>query len=216
MTSVVELGGPLIDLRPFKLTLPVGEPGHPTEYQLEDLQPWFDPRSISFRTPAGGVTTPNSTYPRSELRERGWWPSRIGVHKLKASLAVEHLPEVKPHVVVAQIHDGDDDVIQVRLEGRRLFVESDGDDIGTLDLNYELGSRFDLRVIADKNGLLIRYRRYVSTGQPLPWMSTYRNLGGVGWFFKAGCYLQTNTSKGDAADAYGEVRFWELRVVHHA
>jgi hypothetical protein len=39
--------------------------------------------------------------------------------------ALTQFPAVKPHVVTAQIHDAEDDVIEVRLQANRLLVESD-------------------------------------------------------------------------------------------
>ena len=37
---------------------------------------------------------------------------------------------------------------------------------------------------------------------------------GSGWYFKTGSYLQSNTEKGDAADAVGKVVLYQVRVIH--
>jgi len=40
------------------------------------------------------------------------------------------------------------------------------------------------------------------------------NKSGSGYYFKAGCYTQTNISKGDSASSYGEVTIYNLQVSH--
>ena len=37
---------------------------------------------------------------------------------------------------------------------------------------------------------------------------------GSGWYFKTGSYLQSNTEKGDAADAVGKVVLYQVGVTH--
>ena len=37
---------------------------------------------------------------------------------------------------------------------------------------------------------------------------------GTGWYFKTGSYLQSNTEKGDAADAVGKVVLYQVGVTH--
>jgi hypothetical protein len=69
--------GQLLDLRNWYLTLPTGSAGRPDTVEQPDLDryssPFFqvDPQrdGVVFTATAGGVTTKNSTYPRSELRE---------------------------------------------------------------------------------------------------------------------------------------------------
>jgi hypothetical protein len=53
------------------------------------------------------------------------WSNESGTHTMRLRQAVTKLPEAKPHVVTAQIHDEDDDVVMVRLEGTQLEVEYD-------------------------------------------------------------------------------------------
>src|ERR1700750_1643837 len=63
--------------------------------------PWFhldDTRTgVVFTASAGGVTTKNSTYPRSELREmtgteKASWSNTTGTHVLRLRQAVTRLP----------------------------------------------------------------------------------------------------------------------------
>ena len=69
--------GDLLDLGNWFLTLPVGPAGDPDSIDQPELldyrSEWFDltpdGTGVVFRAPAGGVTTKNSKYPRSELRE---------------------------------------------------------------------------------------------------------------------------------------------------
>lgn len=72
------------------------------------------------------------------------WSSSDGEHSMFMELSVTHLPVVKPHIVVAQIHDDADDVIVFRLENKKLFIKIDEEKGPILDANYQLGKRFTL------------------------------------------------------------------------
>jgi hypothetical protein len=107
------------DLSVWELQEPVGSPGAPTTIlpaQLEgpngyhDTYFFTDPAdgSMSFWDPENGVTTANSDYPRSELREMtaagavaNWMPT--GTNTLSATLKATMIPD---HVAVGQIHLG--------------------------------------------------------------------------------------------------------------
>jgi len=209
-----------LDLRRWKLTLPAGRQGRPTEYRQPALGSLANGSfirltpdgGVAFRAPVGGVTTGNSSYPRSELREmsadgrrEASWTNATGRHVMTMSQAITATPRAKPHVVAGQIHDSEDDVVMIRLEGRRLFVESDGDDVGLLDPHYRLGRRFTVSVVATSSGVRVRYnqKRVVHV----------RKIG-HGWYFKAGCYPQSNPERGDHARAFGEVVIYALTVRH--
>jgi poly(beta-D-mannuronate) lyase len=160
--------------------------------------------------PVGGVTTSNSGYPRSELREMNGssaasWSNTSGVHTMTVTEAITHLPAVKPHVVAAQIHDAQDDVVMIRLEGSNLFVEQNGNSVGTLDAAYRLGTVFTVKLVAADGHIKVFYNGVLK-------LDVVR--AGSGWYFKAGCYTQSNPTKGDAPDAYGEVVIYGLDVTH--
>jgi hypothetical protein len=107
------------DLSIWELQEPVGSPGSPTTFspaQLEgpnghqDAYFYTDPTdgSMTFWDPENGVTTANSMYPRSELREMrpggaaaNW--AATGTHTLSATLKATVVPD---HVCVGQIHLG--------------------------------------------------------------------------------------------------------------
>jgi poly(beta-D-mannuronate) lyase len=216
--------GKFIDLSCWKLTLPIDTPrsGRPDEIvrpQLSNFsaarifQTSDDGSGVIFRAPCGGVTTSGSSYPRCELREMqpagkkeaSWNTEDNAIHSLTAFLAVTHLPAVKPHVVCAQIHDASDDLIEVRVEGRKLLVERAGQDSVLLDRNYQLGTMFDLKIESGSGHVRVFY----NGEEKLDWLIARR-----GCYFKAGCYTQSNIKKGDAADDYGEVLIKKLNLAN--
>jgi hypothetical protein len=212
----------VLNLTNWKLTLPFGKKSDDaSEIKQPELNSYQDDTAfhvdrsgtgVVFRANAGGATTSGSTYPRSELREmtdngkkNAAWSSKSGVHVMTVTEAITATPAAKPHVVAAQIHDAEDDVVMVRLERNRLFVEADGDEVGVLDPNYVLGTRFAVELRATSSGIRVTYNgsRVV----------TYKKSG-TGYYFKAGCYTQSNVDRGDKASAYGEVVVYALHVQH--
>ncbi|MCR6487501.1 polysaccharide lyase family 7 protein [Amycolatopsis sp. OK19-0408] len=107
------------DLGIWQLQEPVGSPGSPTTISssrlkgangFQDSYFYTDKRdgAMTFWAPEKGVTTPNSNYARSELREMNrdgsaanW--SLSGSHKLNATLRVV---SVTKNVCVGQVHLG--------------------------------------------------------------------------------------------------------------
>jgi hypothetical protein len=211
----------VLDLTNWKLTLPIDTPhaGVPDEIKQPELASfvlhpyfWRSGGGVVFRAHAGGVTTANSGYPRSELREmaaggsqNASWANTAGSHSMTIRQAITHVPDAKPHVVAGQIHDGSDDVIMIRLEGSRLFVEGSSNDLGELDPNYALGTPFTVQVIAQDGQIYVHYNGAHKV--------SYARAGGD-FYFKAGCYTQSNPSRGDAPGAYGEVIIYSLHVSH--
>ena len=209
----------VVDPAQWYLTLPTGKAGDPETVDGAELTTLSNPAfrfdrrrgGVQFRATAGGVTTKNSDYPRSELREEvggehAAWSNTSGTHTLDVCQAVTELPEAKPHVVTAQIHDSESDVMQVRLEGAKLMVRyADGKKDFVLDPAYELGTPYAVRIQAAEGRIAVSYN-----GKE---MGTI-DQSGSGWYFKTGAYLQSNTDKGDAADAAGTVELYSA-VVHH-
>jgi Alginate lyase len=214
--------GDLLDLTNWKLTLPIGSAHSPTEITEPALRhysvnPYFhlDPNGtgVVFQANAGGVTTSNSGYPRSELREmtagggnEASWSTTSGTHVMSIQLAITHLTVAKPQVTVGQIHDDTDDVLVVRLDGPgHLYVEHNGDDYGDLDNAYRLGSVFTVTFRVAGGHIQISYN-----GVPKVDHATSSS----GDYFKTGCYTQSNTGQGDASDAYAQVIIYRLTVTH--
>jgi poly(beta-D-mannuronate) lyase len=209
----------VLSLSNWYLTLPTGEESDPDDVYQPDLATYVgsffrlnDTRDgVVFTANAGGVTTSGSNYPRSELREmsggqKASWSNVRGTHTLCVRQAVTRLPQVKPHVVTAQIHDAQDDVMVVRLEGERLMVEyQDGEREIVIDPAYRLGTPYDLRIVAADSRVEVYYNGELKADIP---------VSGSGWYFKSGSYVQSNLDRGDQADAVAEVVIYFLQVTH--
>jgi len=169
--------------------------------------------SVAFRGYTTNVTTSNSKYPRSELRERtnnggtdAEWSTSAGVHTMVVTEAITHLPSKQPELVAAQIHDGSDDLIMVRLEGKRLIAEAeDSKKEWELDANYVLGTVFTIKLVAGQGKVLVYYNNVLKV--------TYVRSA-KGCYFKAGCYTQSNYGIEGTDTQYGEVVIYGLQVTH--
>lgn len=214
-----DVPGQVLDLKNWNLTLPTGTSGKPDTVLQPQLATFSSPffqldaahDGVVLTSDAGGVTTENSTYPRSELREMNGdrlakWSNRSGVHTLEVRQSVIALPPVKPEVVTAQIHNAKSDVIEIRLEDNRLLASyDDGDGEFVIDPAYVLGTPYDLRIVAAAGRIDVFYNGALAGGAA---------LAGDDWYFKTGSYLQSNVSRGDAADAVGQVVLYTLTVNH--
>ena len=211
--------GELIDTNEWYLTLPTGKKGSPDTIEGSQLATYhskfFDLTSardgIVFNAGADGVTTKNSHYPRSELREmngseKASWSNTSGTHVFDVREAFTKLPSAKPEVVGVQIHDAEDDVMQIRLEGKKLMVQyHDGKSEAVLDPDYQLGTPFDTRIVAANGKVDVLYNGEKKAELP---------LSGSGWFWKVGAYVQSNGSTGDGAGSTGEVVVYKADISH--
>jgi hypothetical protein len=213
----------VLNLTNWKVTLPTGTEGHPTEIKQPALKTYSDDNfklvstkdAVVFKASCGSPTTISSGYPRSELREMtnnglsnaAWSSSSGGPHVLYIKQKITHLPVVKPHVVVGQIHDANDDVSVFRLEGKNLYITDGNTSHGFLvDNNYQLGTVFTSKLVVDKGKITYYYNDKLLS------YSQTKTISGC--YFKAGCYTQSSVAKGDDATAYGEVVIYELLVTH--
>lgn len=209
-----------VDLTRWKLTLPTGQEESPTEIKQPALATYKDlnfyPVSDGaqmFRAPVTGVTTSGSGYPRCELREmnldgtRASWSTKTGHHRLRATMSIEQVPGQKPEAVCAQVHDAADDVAMVRLEGKRLFVESRGIDVGVLDEDYDLGDIFSIVITASTGLIHVAYTSEAGTSRTVVVKGEFS-----GCYFKAGVYPQANESNGTGE---GRVIIYELPPPEH-
>ena len=216
----------ILNMLNWKLTLPVDGDGQTDERAAEVRQPalatyqhptWFHANAagtgVVFRAQANGATTSDNTqYARSELREmtssgqtNASWSPTAGTHVMTLSQAITRLPGTsKPEVVAGQIHDGSDDVLQVRLEGRRLFLSlDDGEDEVNLATSYTLGTPFTVKITSTSAGISVTYDGAAKLTNFKP------ASAGSSWYFKAGCYTQSNES-----GTYSEVVVYGLSVAH--
>lgn len=221
--GVTKLPSSVLNLTNWKLTLPVdtSHEGNPDEIRQPELAGFADTNyfrvngagdGVVFAAHCGGVTTVGSPYPRSELREmvglgtgNASWATTFGTHTMEIRQAITYLPVAKPAVVAGQIHDANDDVIVFRLEGTRLLINPHGTNGPVLTSNYRLGDIFTVKLIARNGGVECYYN-----GQ---YIYTY-SVSTLGCYFKAGCYTQSNTSRGDAPTAYAEVVIYGLSITH--
>ena len=104
---------------------------------------------------------------------------------------ITHLPMVKSELVAGQIHDANEYVVLIRLGDAGLTVEYQGSTIAVLDAAYVLGTVFTLRIEAAGGFIDVFYN-----GEQKAHQADVRQ----GCYFKAGCYTQSNESKGDCSE----------------
>lgn len=218
----------VLNLSNWKITLPFGYSESPNEVRQPQLSkykidPWFviDPNSNSviFRAPVDGVTTSGSDYSRSELREmsnngriNASWSSSTGSHTMFLDQAITAVPKTKQQIVTGQIHDGQKDIIVIRLDYPNLHIRVDGKNVYTLDPNYRLGSRFTISFVVKNNQTKVYYNNSVD-----PVYQLDKNYSDS--YFKAGAYTQSNCEKEKLPllcnnGNYGEVKIYKVEVTH--
>lgn len=220
---VAEKPSDVFDLTNWYLTTPVGTPGSPLCVYSPDLKTYVNDKyfhlsdtkdAIVFIANCGGVTTKGTKYPRSELREminngkdRASWSTSSGKHTMTVVESIHHVPKVKSEVVCAQYHDSSDDCIEIGLRGNRLIAFHDSTIYGILDNDYKLGTKFTLKIVVENDTTTVYYNDMTK-----PKITAPTKYNGCYW--KAGCYTQSNTTKGDSADDYAEVHIYSLKVEH--
>jgi hypothetical protein len=213
----------------WQLQLPVGSPGAPTTIQPAQLKGaagysnpsyfWTDKNdgSMTFWAPEKGVTTPNSNYARSELREMNsngsaadW--TLAGNHTLSAELRVV---SVTKNVCVGQVHLGSGGSSTKPL--LELYYHSNGDIyLGTENspdggqtlhyiTNVAVGAHFTyvINVTGNKINLTVNGAR---TSYSVP-----SSFNAYKQYFKAGSY---NQSSSDSTSNGAKVKFYTLTVAH--
>lgn len=219
------------DLSIWELQEPVGSAGNPTTIppsQLEgpsgfhDTYFFTDPTdgSMSFWDPENGVTTANSNYPRSELREMtstgaaaNWAP--MGTNTLSATLKVTQVPD---HVAVGQIHLGTGTPSSTKplLElfyystGKIVMAieqtPAGGNEVQTPVGNVALGTKWSYVIGLSGNTITL-----VIDGGGAQTFTMSSTFDQEGMYFKAGDYDQ---SVGTSATTGAKVQFYALSVFH--
>ena len=218
------------DLSTWELTLPTGATLDPTIIGPSQLTGGYTSQyfftgpdgSMDFWAPVTGVTTMNSKYPRSELREmKGGseynWSLTAGTATLSASVAVTQLPPPSGKVVVGQIHaNGTSDLPLLELAYKGTGVisaeilptfSSTTQTDTQLASGVALGECFTYTIQTDSSALL----QISVNGQ-----TGYKQTVDASWeaatfYFKAGDYVQENT--GASTDG-AAVSFYSLSVSH--
>ncbi|MBC2869623.1 polysaccharide lyase family 7 protein [Streptomyces mexicanus] len=217
------------DLSTWELQEPVGSPGSPTTIPSSRLQGpdgyqdayfYTDTRdgAMTFWAPEKGVTTPNSHYARSELREMNrdgtaadW--SLTGTHRLSATLRVV---SVTSNVCVGQIHLGTGGTSTKPL--LELYYHANGDIVLGTE-NSPSGGQTLHTVGHVSLGKTWRYTIGVSGGSTIdvtvdgstthyPIASSFQQYK---QYFKAGSY---NQSSSDSTTKGARVAFYGLTVSH--
>jgi hypothetical protein len=216
------------NLSVWELQEPVGSPGSPTTIgssQLQGASGYQDKYfytnktdgSMEFWDPENGVTTPNSSYARSELREMtaggsaaAW--SLPGTHTLSATVKVTKVPD---HVCIGQVHATDPRTTKPLAE---LYFHSSGEiqlgiengpsggqtahTVGSVPLGQQFsyvlqitgGNTISVTINGTKHSFAI----------PSSWK-------GYDQYFKAGDYDQ---SSGSSSTVGANVQFYALTVKH--
>jgi hypothetical protein len=217
------------DLGVWELQLPIGSPGSPTTIRSSDLvgddgytNPayfWTDKNdgSMTFWDPEKGVTTPNSNYARSELREMNrdgsaadW--SLSGTHRLSAELRVV---SVTKNVCVGQIHLGSGGSSTKPLI--ELYYHANGDIVlGTENspdggqtthylTNVAMGQHWTYTLAVENDQIKVTVNGHTTTYPIQGGFYDYRQ------YFKAGDY---NQSASDSTSNGAKVKFYSLTVSH--
>jgi poly(beta-D-mannuronate) lyase len=205
----------VLDLTTWKLGLPTPNDQQVTQPALAGFHDgaFRVVEAVQFTVSCGQQPQPGPGFPRSELREMNpdgtpaSWPTTSGVHRMDLNLRVTHLPVAVPKLVCAQIHGviPADYLILVVLDGPRLYVKYKDGVAGVLDQDYQLGTYFGLTLQASQGYLDVFYNGAHLVRQVMAEPACY---------FKAGCYLQSSTSLGDQAAAYGQVEITTLALSH--
>lgn len=186
---------------------------HTTHFFTNDVQD-----AVVFSSFAGGFTTPNSKNTRSELREMNGktlakWNVSSGKHTMQYSGKVIKIPDVLPSVVIGQIHDGSDDVIEVRCwrpkenSGLVIDVFHDSKVYGVLDANYDLGKLYTIKIFAGQGKINVFYNDMDTPKIKIS--SKAKNC-----YFKVGCYLQN--CKRIPAHEFAQVCVHDVMVKHES
>lgn len=215
-----------MDLSEWYVTLPVGAPDDPETIRQPALQNFSDPnffywsvplQAAVFRAHCGGVTTTGSQYPRTELREMKGseladWDITKGTHTMISKHAVLHLPDLKPEVVVAQVHRYTADLFVIHAQrqenGRlRLIAKNEKTIYGVLSDSWGMGDPFNLKIEAKKGEINVYFEDFGVSKATFS-ADSKRN------YFKTGAYTQSSINNGEDFNAFSEVALFSVDVKH--
>ena len=210
----------VLDLRNWTIMLPTGSQGDPdNDYMIGRSVPdtlyVASTGGVVFKARADGVHSSGSKYARTECRQMvdqnwtkaAWSPASATLHALECDMAIDARGLVKrPRVNGMQLHDGADDICQIqRREGMGLgLAHNDGASWGSIDPAYQDGTRFACRIEVQSGRLRVYYNgvKKVDVAK-----------SGAGWFWKWGCYLQSNVADwGEAPSASGMVTVYRYTL----
>jgi hypothetical protein len=210
-----------IDLNIWKLTLPtpIGVKKSPDEITLPALlsyqSEYFKKTAseIQFFAPVNGCHTPNSKYPRSELREmlngkNASWDLAKGKHVMEYVFSVLQLPEKKSEIVVGQIHGVEDDVFEILVSPKGLTIAHNNLIYGEL-LMTVFDKKFRVLISCEKG--VISIEMGLANEVPIVRTDIKKPAETKGLYFKVGCYTQANEVNGSGA---GKCSVYAVKVSH--
>lgn len=217
--------GTTIDLAGWKLSIPVkNSKGTPTLLQpAQPVAPWMVPDTngalIFWAPSSGGVTTENSSHPRTELDSLTNFPagSSGNVHTLHATVAVHQEPQDGQGVILGQIHGAETvssvSFVMLRYQRGRVYVAVKQVQKGSPTVNYPLANGvplntpFDFGISDMGNGKLVfsitRNGRIARVPAAVP-----AEFRGATVRFQAGSYQQADKPAGPQDG--GKVTFHKL------
>ncbi len=207
-----------LNLKPWKLTLPIGPSNSATEIKQPALAtysitPWFRLNSsgvsVLFRANAGGSrTSTNTAYARSELREMtadgqslAGWSCQSATRHMHLEQVLNRTTTVKPQASIGQIHDNTNDNVMLFYRGPSGAngtsdtgrIEAYFNDQTTnvlLDSAYHLGDHMTVDINVSGGAATVTYKNTTTGATKVA--GPYQLTGVVGQcYFKAGLYVQS-------------------------
>ncbi|HEY1537176.1 MAG TPA: polysaccharide lyase family 7 protein [Polyangiaceae bacterium] len=214
------------ELSGFTLQLPLAD-GDSVQ-QIKDLSVYTSAYfytapdgAMTFWCPVTGATTPNSHYPRSELRENaigGDW-AISGTHSLTASFKVTKTPPSKG-TIIGQVHgnavDGTGEILKLEWTSANEIIASVEDNNNASQVDKGLGT-YPLNALLSYTIKLENSQLSVSVsdakGATKTITSSYSSSRWTkdSYYFKLGDYVQLNT--GPSTDG-GRVSFYSFAIAH--
>jgi hypothetical protein len=216
----------------WNLQLPTGSPGSPDTINASQLEGGYTSQyfytdggdgAMTFWTPENGVTTPNSNYARSELREMNAngsaanWDLLAGTHTLNATVRVTRVPS---SVAIGQIKLG----TPIRAGAApstkpllELYYRANGDLVVGIEnspaggqtphflTNIPLNTTFTYQIKSTSSALTVTIN---GTPYSFSYLQSFHNYG---QYFKAGSYIQSSSSSSTVG---ARVKFYALNATH--
>lgn len=188
-------------------------------YPYFTVIPYADYNAVQFWVQVDAPTTGGSSFPRSELRQTNPDGSNAsfnalqGTHWLQGKTRITHLPSEKPAVVIMQLFDGSVDQVSIRtqlIKGEAyLLVRINQTAVKPFLMKpYILNTEFEWKVLVE-NGVVSVYYNDMET--PIISNQALQSTGKPSWYFKAGCYAQTNSQIEQNPNEYVSTELRDLR-----
>jgi hypothetical protein len=177
--------------------------------------------AMTFWCPVTGATTPNSHYPRSELRENaigGDW-AISGTHSMTASFKVAKTPSSKG-TIIGQVHgnavDGTGEILKLEWTSANEIIASveDNDSASQVDKGlgtYPLNALLSYTIKLENSQLSVSVSDAQGATKTVTSSYSASRWTKDSYYFKLGDYVQLNT--GASSDG-GRVSFYSFAIAH--